>query len=147
MILVMDSSSALKWALPEKFSDKAEKLREDYHNSLVDLIAPDIFSIETLHALTKAERQHRIPHGDAYPLWQLIHADCPVLHPTFLSLIGPMRSHRLRGLESTIACTSLSRRGSIANWPPRMIELSKTSKVHFLSSAICLRFLDTTFSA
>jgi predicted nucleic acid-binding protein len=81
MILVMDSSSALKWALPEKFSDKAEKLREDYHNSLVDLIAPDIFSIETLHALTKAERQHRIPHGDAYPLWQLIHADCPVLHP------------------------------------------------------------------
>jgi hypothetical protein len=72
MILVMDSSSALKWALPEHFADKAEKLRDDYHNQLIDLIAPDpdIFSIETLHALTKAERQKRIPHGNAYPLWQ-----------------------------------------------------------------------------
>src|SRR6266446_6447174 len=81
MMLVMDSSSALKWALPELYSDKAEKLRDDYHNGLIDLIAPDIFSIETLHALTKAERQKRITHGTAYPLWQLIHADCPALHP------------------------------------------------------------------
>ncbi len=79
-VLVMDSSSALKWALPEPFSDKAERLREDYHNGLIELIAPDIFSIETLHALTKAERQKRMTHGTAYPLWQMIHADCPVLH-------------------------------------------------------------------
>jgi predicted nucleic acid-binding protein len=55
-VFVMDSSSALKWALPEPFSDKAERLREDYHNGLIELIAPDIFSIE------------------------MIHADCPVLH-------------------------------------------------------------------
>jgi predicted nucleic acid-binding protein len=49
-VLVMDSSSALKWALPEPFSDKAEKLREDFQNALIELIAPDIFSIETVHA-------------------------------------------------------------------------------------------------
>jgi len=85
-VYVMDSSAALKWALPEPFSDKAERLRDDYHNRLIDLIAPDIFPIETLHALTKAERRKRITVGTAYPLWQLIQADCPFLH-VHLSLL------------------------------------------------------------
>ena len=79
--LVFDSSAALKVALPELHSDKAKKLRDDYHNAVVDLIAPDIFPVETLHALTKAERQKRIRQGDAHPLWQLILADCPLHHP------------------------------------------------------------------
>ena len=80
MTLVFDSSAALKWVLPEAHSDRAVRLRDDFHIGVVDLIAPDIFPVETLHALTKAERQRRIVHGTAQALWQSILADCPALH-------------------------------------------------------------------
>ena len=69
MILVLDSSVSLKWVLPEAHSDLAIQLRDDFHNAVLDLIAPDIFAVETLHALTKAERQKRdgADHdGDTY---------------------------------------------------------------------------------
>ena len=56
MIQILDSSVALKWVFPEIYSDKAIELRDDFHNGSVELIAPDIFPLETLHALTKAER-------------------------------------------------------------------------------------------
>src|SRR5262249_31107986 len=81
MMFALDSSVGLKWVLPEAHSDKAIQLRDEYHKGAVDLISPDIFPVETLHALTKAERQKRIVHGTAQALWQSILADCPVLHP------------------------------------------------------------------
>ncbi len=81
MTIVFDASAALKWVLPEPYSSAAIRVRDDFHNSLVALIAPDIFPVETLHALTKAERQKRIAFGTAFPFWQSILADCPVLHP------------------------------------------------------------------
>jgi predicted nucleic acid-binding protein len=81
MTFVLDSSVALKWVLPEALSDKAIRLRDDFHKGVLDLIAPDIFPVETLHVLTKAERQKRIGHGTGQVLWQSIIADCPVLHP------------------------------------------------------------------
>jgi predicted nucleic acid-binding protein len=81
MTFALDSSVALKWVLPEADSDKAIRLRDDFHNGLVDLVAPDILPVETLHALTKAERQRRIVHGTAQALWQSILSDCPALHP------------------------------------------------------------------
>jgi predicted nucleic acid-binding protein len=80
MTLVLDSSAALKWVLPEACSDKAIQVRDDFHNAIVALIAPDIFPVEILHALTKAERQKRIVHGTGQALWHSILADCPVLH-------------------------------------------------------------------
>lgn len=63
MKYVLDSSVALKWALPEPDSAKAVQLREDYRNGIHDLISPDFFPIETAHALTRAERQRRIVQG------------------------------------------------------------------------------------
>lgn len=83
MRYVLDSSVALKWVLPEDDSDKALALRDGRHH----LIAPDIFHVETLHALTKAERQGRISTGDGWPLWQSIMAYCPISHP-YHSLLG-----------------------------------------------------------
>ena len=80
-VLVFDSSAALKWYLPEIFADKAKQIRDDYRKGAINLIAPDIFPVETLHALTKAERQKRIIQGTAYPIWQSIMVDSPVLHP------------------------------------------------------------------
>jgi predicted nucleic acid-binding protein len=86
MMLVMDSSAALKWYLPEPFADKAKHLLDDYQHGTINLIAPDIFAIETLHALAKAERQKRITSGAAHPIWLSIMSDCPVLH-SHLSLL------------------------------------------------------------
>ena len=49
-LLVFDSSAALKWYLPEIYADKAKQIRDDYCKAIIDLIAPDIFPVETLHA-------------------------------------------------------------------------------------------------
>jgi predicted nucleic acid-binding protein len=57
---VLDSSVGFKWVVPELHSDKALRLRDDYRNGGVELIAPDIFLVEIAHALTRAERQKRI---------------------------------------------------------------------------------------
>lgn len=81
MKYVLDSSVALKWVLPEPDSPKAIQLRDDYHNSVHELIAPDTFLVETLHVLTKAERQKKISAGDGMILWKSIRADVPVLFP------------------------------------------------------------------
>jgi len=69
MRYTLDSSVAIKWVLPEIDSDKAIRLRDDIHGGVHKLIAPDVFPIEVAHALTRAERQGRIPVGDAIVLW------------------------------------------------------------------------------
>jgi hypothetical protein len=56
MKYVLDSSVALKWALTEPDSAKAVQLRDNYRNGIHELVAPDVFPIETAHALTRAER-------------------------------------------------------------------------------------------
>lgn len=81
MRYVLDSSAAIQWVLPEKDSAKAIRLRDDYHNAIHELLAPDIFPAEMLNALTKAERTKRIGVGDARILLQSIIADTPVLYP------------------------------------------------------------------
>ncbi len=68
MKYVIDSSTAVKWVLPEIDSDKADALRIDFRNGLHDLHAPDIFTVEAAHALTRAERQGRVSVGDARKL-------------------------------------------------------------------------------
>jgi predicted nucleic acid-binding protein len=57
---VLDSSVGFKWVVPELHSDKALRLRDDYRNGILELIAPDIFLVEIAHALTRAERQKRL---------------------------------------------------------------------------------------
>jgi predicted nucleic acid-binding protein len=56
----LDSSVGFKWVVPELDSDKALRLRDDYRNGIVELIAPDVFLVEIAHALMRAERQKRI---------------------------------------------------------------------------------------
>jgi predicted nucleic acid-binding protein len=60
MKYVLDSSVAFKWVVSEADTDKALLLRDDYRNGVHELISPDIFPVELIHALTKAERQKRI---------------------------------------------------------------------------------------
>jgi predicted nucleic acid-binding protein len=65
MKYVVDSSTAVKWVLPEMDSDKADALRTDFRNGLHELHAPDFFTVEAAHALTRAERQGRLSVADA----------------------------------------------------------------------------------
>jgi predicted nucleic acid-binding protein len=86
MRYVLDSSAAIQWVLPEKDSAKAISLRDDYHNGVHELLAPDLFPAEMLNALTKAERTKRINVGDARVLYKSIIADAPALH-SYLPLL------------------------------------------------------------
>jgi predicted nucleic acid-binding protein len=81
MKLVLDSSAALP--IPEPDSASAIRLIDEYRQGLHELLAPDIFPVETLNGLTKAERQKRILSGTAFTLWRAIMADSPVYHPHF----------------------------------------------------------------
>jgi predicted nucleic acid-binding protein len=80
MKYVIDSNVALKWVLPEPDTDKAIRLRDDFRNAIHELLAPDVFPVEILHALTRAERQKRIPVGTGHSLWRSIMTDAPGLH-------------------------------------------------------------------
>jgi predicted nucleic acid-binding protein len=86
MRYVFDSSAAIQWVLPEKYSAKAIRLRDDYHNGVHELLVPDIFPAEMLNALTKAERTKRISVGEARVLYHSIIADTPVLY-SYLPLL------------------------------------------------------------
>ena len=57
MKYVLDACVALRWVLIEQDSDKARRLRDDYQNQIHELIAPESFSIECAHSLTRKERQ------------------------------------------------------------------------------------------
>jgi predicted nucleic acid-binding protein len=81
MKYVIDSSVAFKWVVPEIDSSKAILLRDDFRNSIHELLAPDVFPLEVLHALTKAERQKRINVADGGIFWQDMMTTCPILHP------------------------------------------------------------------
>jgi predicted nucleic acid-binding protein len=69
MKYVLDSSVAFKWEVAEANSAKADALRRDFCNNVHELIAPEIFTVEVSHALTRAERQGRIAVGEARKLF------------------------------------------------------------------------------
>lgn len=65
---VIDSSVAFKWVVPEADTQKAGRLRDDLRLQTIELLAPDVFAVELAHALTRGERQGRIPVGGALVL-------------------------------------------------------------------------------
>lgn len=77
MKYVLDSSVAAKWVLPEVDSDKAIRLRDEFAAAIHQLLAPDVFSIELAHALTRGERQGRVGIGDAAVLWGVVMSTPP----------------------------------------------------------------------
>jgi predicted nucleic acid-binding protein len=84
MKYVLDASVGIKWVIVELDSDKATRLREDYRNTIHELIAPESFVIECAYSLTKKQRQRLVP--DARALWDEIMLDAPILSPN-LSLM------------------------------------------------------------
>jgi predicted nucleic acid-binding protein len=82
MKYVIDSSVAFKWVVAEPDTDKANRLRQDFRNGVLDLLAPDIFPAEIANALLMAERRGRIAPGQ-FPLFLAdVMTTCPALAPT-----------------------------------------------------------------
>ena len=87
MRYVIDSSVAVKWALPEADTPRALQLRQDFRNGVHELLAPDIFAIEVAHALTRAERQKRITIGQSKIFLTDILKAAPQLHSSYPLLV------------------------------------------------------------
>jgi predicted nucleic acid-binding protein len=86
MKYVLDSCVAFKTLVPEKDTDKALRLRDDFMNGVHDLIAVDILPVEVAHALSRAERQRRITPAQGTLLLKVLAKHLPSLHP-YLSLL------------------------------------------------------------
>src|SRR5437868_12422725 len=87
MKYVLDSSVAFKWVVVETNSDKANLIRDDFRNGIHELLAPDVFPPELLHALTRAERQGRIKEGQATILLSEIMTTPPQLYSSIPLLL------------------------------------------------------------
>jgi predicted nucleic acid-binding protein len=81
MIYVLDSNVAVEWVLTEVLSDKAQLVRDDFKNGLHELLSPDIFPAEVIHALARAERQNRITPPEGGKLFAEVMATAPRLSP------------------------------------------------------------------
>ncbi len=106
MKYVIDSSVAFKWVVPEIDSDKADRLLVAFRNAVHELLAPDVFSLELAHALTRAERQGRIAVGLAAVYWTDVLLNPPRFFPS-----GPLAPRAIAissaaASASTIASTS-----------------------------------------
>jgi predicted nucleic acid-binding protein len=83
MKYILDASTALKWELPEQDSDKALRLRDEFKQSIHELISPDIFALEVANSLARQERNGLIANGQAAHHLATILLDCPKLEPHF----------------------------------------------------------------
>jgi predicted nucleic acid-binding protein len=84
---VIDCSVAFKWAVVEPDSDKANRLRDDFRNGLVELIVPDLFPIEIANSLLVCERRGRIGAGHGKVLLADVLTTLPSLFPTLPALL------------------------------------------------------------
>jgi len=77
---VLDCSTAFKWVVAETDTPKAVRLRDDFRNGALELLAPDLFPTEIANALLVAERKGRIVTGDGAVFLADILRTLPVLH-------------------------------------------------------------------
>lgn len=132
MRYVLDSSVAFKWLVPEADTPKALRLLDDFNNGVHDLVAPDILPVETVHALTRAERQGRITPAEGIVLIKDLFQNLPPLPLTCPCCLEPMKSRLPCALGCTIAFTWHWQSVRIASWLPPMTSSSKTFRVRFL---------------
>ena len=60
MKYVVDSSVAIKWFVVEALRPKEIRLRDDFQNGALELLAPDLFPTEIANVLLVIERAKRI---------------------------------------------------------------------------------------
>ena len=63
---IVDASVVLKWVLPDEvYQENADKLKNNFLNSKIELFAPSFITQETANALWMAVKQRRIEQTDA----------------------------------------------------------------------------------
>ena len=72
--------------VPEDLTDKAELLLQDFKNAVHELLSPDVYPVEVIHALTRAERQGRITPAEGGKLYVGFMTSLPKLCP-YMSLL------------------------------------------------------------
>ena len=87
MRLVLDTSVAVKWALPEPDSPKALILRDEFVAKIHELIAPDTFPLEVSQVLVRAERRGLLKPGEAKLKIADVFSTSPDLH-AYLPLLA-----------------------------------------------------------
>jgi predicted nucleic acid-binding protein len=80
MRYVVDASVGLKWVMNEVDTAIALRIRNEFRQDVHELIAPDVYVLETAHGLAKAERKAIVP--DCEILWLELMADCPEILPS-----------------------------------------------------------------
>jgi predicted nucleic acid-binding protein len=86
MKYVLDASVGVQCLLVETDTVKARQLRDDFNTGSIELLAPDVFPVEVLNVLTKAERKGRITPQDGEILAETCLNSLPILHDS-LSLL------------------------------------------------------------
>ena len=81
MKYVIDTSVEVKTFVQEQDSGRAVRLRNDYHQGVHELIAPDIFPTEMCNVLMILERSGKIKPGDADLFFRHFLSELPPLFP------------------------------------------------------------------
>jgi predicted nucleic acid-binding protein len=81
MNYVVDASVQIKTYVQEENSGKAARLRDEYHQGVHQLIAPDLFPTEMCNVLMILERSGKIKSGDAELFFRQFLSEVPPLHP------------------------------------------------------------------
>lgn len=81
MKYVIDTSAYVKTCVQEQDSGKAIRLRDEYHQGVHELIAPDIFPTEMCNVLAILERGGKIRPGDADLFFAHFLSELPPLFP------------------------------------------------------------------
>ena len=64
--LVIDSSVAIKWFVPEPYSGEAQLILNQFQNGTLDLLAPDLIYAEIGSIIWKKHRAQGLPANAFY---------------------------------------------------------------------------------
>lgn len=68
--LVVDTSVAVKFYLPEEFMEEARRLRDTVDDGLVEMIAPNTIQPEFWNALWQKRRREELSPEEARSIWE-----------------------------------------------------------------------------
>lgn len=68
--IIVDSSIAIKWYLPDEYDDKASKIKSDFADGSILIAIPLLFFYEVSNIFRTTSRSLRIAKGDAIRAYQ-----------------------------------------------------------------------------
>jgi hypothetical protein len=116
MKYVIDTSVDIKTYVQERDSGRAVRLRDEYHQGVHELIAPDIFPTEMCNVLMILERAGKIRPGEAALFFRQFLSELPPLFAAVPCCRGPLRSPSSSSKPCTTVCTWRLRSAKDASW-------------------------------